>query len=323
MQIIPLPDTGLNLILDNLTFEIVRKTPYMLKFGNNGSWGPYVGVDAGMRVYVAQHMYTEQAEKLGLNHTDLCWMENSNWLIFGSHQTVTFDFFKPLLPDWFDAVLAQSVLEWHGRKDKSPLPPGRPGRYEATYSVETCARDALFTATGEPISGIKFTPDVELLINNGEGYFDGHALQIWSDGVVTRKSTYKCGQPKFQPGEDILDLLKYAMRQKYWCEADRWMGLLNLKVISKQKIREREFGGPGNYNGFALYRWDTTIGPLWLAESSWGYLGEDGDAGENTKIFDNEAGATAYFQNEVNGFEEQERKTAEYYQKQEEEDGYL
>lgn len=301
---IALPHTSLNLNLDNFTFEIVRQTPYMLKFGNNGSWGPYVGVDAGMRVYVAQHMYTEQAEKLGLNHTDLCWMHNSNWLILGSHQTVTFDFFKPLLPDWFDPALALSVLDWRGRKDKSQLSPGQPGRYETTYSVETCARDALFTATGEPIGGIKFTPDVELLINNGEGYFDGHPFQVWSDGVVTRKDTRRSVQSKFQPDKDILTLLKYALRQKYWREGDRWMGLLNLKVTTKEKIREREFGHPGNYNGFVLYRWETTAAPLWLVESSWGYLGEDGDAGEDSKMFDSEAEAVADFEKQVNDFEE-------------------
>lgn len=170
-----------------------------------------------------------------------------------------------------------------------------------------------------PMNKMEFMPDVELLINNKEGYFDGHALQIWSDGVITHKgSSYTCGEPKFQPGEDVLDLLKYAMRQKYWREADRWMGLLNLKVISKQKIREREFGYPGNYNGFALYRWETTIGPLWPVESSWGYLGEDGDAGEDTKVFDREATAIANFEKKVSDFEGPERETAAYYQKQEE-----
>ena len=141
---------------------------------------------------------------------------------------------------------------------------------------------------------IEYMPDVELLINHKGNFFDGKAFQIWSDGKITRKICRE-GVPLFTPNKQVVALIREATRQKYWREGNRFFKLFQIETIENKVIASSKKGRPGNSQETTLTELTTNIGKLWVAAWEWGTLGEDGDAGDETELFETEQEARAKY----------------------------
>lgn len=194
------------------------------------------------------------------------------------------EYFSRTLPGWVDMDLALKVIS-STYKTLSELPSGKAGKYlVGHFSIVTNERDALWLAVLRfiPVETIGYTPEVTLLLNNKESAFDGHPIQVWSDGSVSRKDCQ--AEPEIKTSKDILNLLKSAIGQAEWKE--KWKSLLDIEVTNKEKSAQREIGNPGNLSGVKIERWTTNKGDLYILEYYWGYLGEDGDAGSDFYLYE-------------------------------------
>lgn len=288
--------------------ELVTKEPRCYWFdvgqrpGQKSPSGQMVGFDLAGWVYLARSLYPSEHPEIP--YESFAWMANQDWLIIRSRESdAARDYFNSRWPDFLDRTLAASLLNLSHDQMKA-LPHPATGRYvmEWQRDVSTNPVQTLWTCMAFEISpdAVQFTPDVKLLAANGENVFTGHPFQIWSDGVITR---FDCrDEPEYAVPKDVLDLLKYAVRQNEWTAQQKWQRLLQVQITGREQLAKREFGGPGNYQGYMLYRISTTTAPLFLVEEEWGYLGEDGDAGDSALLFDDERAARTEYERQISAF---------------------
>lgn len=177
-----------------------------------------------------------------------------------------------------------------------------------------------------PLDYVKHTPGVHVVAAEP---FEGKnkRLVLWSDGVATQgdfwddvaKDAYNLAKgythgrgyegfpavPAYDvPGvgsKDAIALTKIALRQNEWREEKRYEILSRVSQISnRQPLDSSSKGGAGGGSATTLERLDCQNddgSTLHLYEVSWewGYMGEDGDAGEETELFEEESTARASF----------------------------
>jgi hypothetical protein len=193
------------------------------------------------------------------------------------------------IPSWIDLPFAFDVI--HATHDEMvKMAPGKTGRFMVGNEIVTTERDAIWCVNvfQTPIDKIEYTPDVKLILNCRK---NGHSLQIWDDGCITKPWMHPNCEAEIKTTEDITLALLASVGKPEWTRDDRWKKLLTLDVLNKKKIFDCETGTPGNSRGATIENWQTNIGDLFLLHFSWGSLGEDGDAGDNYYLYEKLASA--------------------------------
>jgi hypothetical protein len=281
-----------------------------------GHGGQSIGVSPDGQVYMAKAVYREPfSAEFPEFEKKLVGMQNQNFIVLGflANDAVVKLFGQYLAPAWFSPEEMAAVSTTRDYKTLRSLKPYATGRFELGSAprgdVVSCSTDALWLASRHgSVDKIKFTPGVELLFDNHASSIGGSPFQIWSDGVVTKLdsafSAQSFVQPKFKLTKPVMFLLQHALRQKYWCDDKKYSKLFGIQSISGvDKIEQWEQSargwGTSSSDEISLERWRTDVGDIWVVKHGWGSLGEDGDAGEDVDIFDDESMARKEFSDTI------------------------
>jgi hypothetical protein len=183
-----------------------------------------------------------------------------------------------------------------------------PGRYLLSYAslhVSTTVADIVHSATawGQTVQHIKATPG-PTLIHASAGTYSGPGLQLWSDGKATRARMYvKEGDtlPRTLT-TDAERLILAALGRKTWREDGRWMELttvtdtVSVLTIAEDGARSMSGGWDTKLERLVVVHADGHTQTLYRGGLSWGYMAEDGDGGDETLLFVEEAEARAWMQ---------------------------
>lgn len=279
---------------------------------------PRIGLSPDGVVYMAKSVYRDEfAAEFPEFEKSLTWMNNQNFIVLAFHaNAVVLDRFNQHLdPAWFSwdefAAIARSPETFR------TLQPYAVGRFDLDGdSVAPCSTDAIWLASCGAVSidKIKVTPNVHRLFDNFGSRFGGKPLQIWSDGAVTKlDSTFNSKsivQPQYKLTREVMFLLQHALRQRYWLNDSRYSKLMKIQSVSSVETLdawEHRHTGLFSYESgeITLTRWQTDAGDLWIVKHEWGYLAEDGDAGEDVYVFDVEIQARQEFAGEKKNLEVQ------------------
>lgn len=181
-----------------------------------------------------------------------------------------------------------------------------PGRYLLSYAslhAATTVASIVHSATawGQSVQQINATPGVTLM-HGSAGSYSGPGLQLWSDGVITRARMY-VRQGETLPrtlADDAERLILAALHSKTWREGQRWQRLTTIaRVVNTEKIAEdggRSAGGgwDAEIKRLVVEHTDGRSETLYRADLAWGYLGEDGEAGDEAVLYEDEASARAW-----------------------------
>lgn len=203
------------------------------------------------------------------------------------------------VPAWYSAEIHQQLLGYtgmHANSDKSKTEypsEGALGRFKPQQhmGIAHCVRDAL------RMSGLYTIPlnsiahiDAQLIYSNGESSLIGQPFSIWTDGPQsTEVFGGKFGE---QLGKDAAFLVSTAARQREWRDNDAWRSLLTVSIAGRNEIRKDEKGVRSSGMGKTLTSLtlsDSRV--IWLVDSYWWAMGEDGDAGDDHYLYSTQSAA--------------------------------
>jgi hypothetical protein len=192
---------------------------------------------------------------------------------------------RPLIPAWMDETLTVEDL----RHKKVSGPTGRFFVKSSYDYVASVASSMLWHCRvwDVPLDTIQYVPDVQLILNNKKFGRHENRFQVWSDEVFTF-----CGcenDPLYILPKELERLVAAALRQKEWRANSRWRDLLSKTITNLEKVYQNEqdyfsLSSRESLSGEAFKITFNTGEDIWLVHTQWGYMGEDGDAGEEDTI---------------------------------------
>lgn len=242
------------------------------------------------------------------NHT----IENAGYLL--GDYAVMFEFSSTparlaaitnLLPDWAaDPTFLQLVLRnmfsnqnTFDAKDWANVPSGKVGRYKLYRNKgwADSAKEAIRMSgiDGCPLNKVEFNEADLLHVHQlGSMYSDGQ-WQLWSDGPT---KGYFHGEARTSLSSAASELISSAIRQDIWKADKKWRELLDIKEV-KEVSRLAHTDGRNEERTLEelIALTDSGTRTLYKVTVNWWYLGEDGDAGTDSYIFESKEAAKNQF----------------------------